>query len=391
MALFKTAPITTDPLEILKYFSDMKASKGDKKRDGIMADSGFVGEETDTASLDWLASTFDKFREAKDNAKIDLETRRTSEENLALRDRLDITQSRDKPYSGLEDLDKLRMQMDDLGIAKRNGLPAQPEIEEVALPKAAKPELTTDILLKMLKEIDSDDTKEETPNVDAIGDPSDESTFGEDPAPVEDTKVPTGEGLMSRPSYDKEAMLDNNEPEGEGGKAEGVRVDSLINEVLSLEGGYSKDTADTGNYLGGDTSTTLIGTNHGISADILKEHLGKTPTAADMKALTKKEARGILKKKYWDKFSVGVLPKDLQPIVFNAVVNSGSHAVKVMQELLGVTADGAVGPKTIEKMKTAAFTKKEFKDDLLKKYKTFKTWKDHGKGWTKRFTDLAKA
>ena len=210
MALFKTAPITTDPLEILKYFSDMKASKGDKKRDGIMADSGFVGEETDTASLDWLASTFDKFREAKDNAKIDLETRRTSEKNLALRDKLGITQSRDRPYGGSEDLDKLRMQMNDLGIAKRNGLPAQPEIEEVAMPEEVKPKLTTDILLKMLKETKTNDTEE---NVDAISnasdDPYDESTFGEatapvgGTAPVEGTEVSTGEGLMSKRKIDE--------------------------------------------------------------------------------------------------------------------------------------------------------------------------------------------
>lgn len=200
------------------------------------------------------------------------------------------------------------------------------------------------------------------------------------PAPVDAPSIDTRSNEM----LDKPKGMMNRPEEGSS------KADKLISQVFSLEGGYSTDKADTGNYLSGDTSGEFIGSNHGISADVLARHLGKTPTAKDMRNLTKETARDIYKNNYWDKFSMDSLPEDLQPIVFNAVVNSQGHAVKVMQKLLGVEEDGVVGPETREAMKSATFTKEQFKDNLLEKYKTFSTWPQHGKGWTNRFTELAK-
>tara|TARA_S200002703_G_scaffold154439_1_gene157211 strand:+ start:1232 stop:2323 length:1092 start_codon:yes stop_codon:yes gene_type:complete len=204
--------------------------------------------------------------------------------------------------------------------------------------------------------------------------------MADSPAPVDTPSIDTRSNEM----LDKPKGIMNKPVE------ERSRADELISQVFSLEGEYSTDKADTGNYLNGDTSGKFIGSNHGISADVLAKHLGKTPTAKDMRNLTKDTARDIYKNNYWDKFSMDSLPEDLQPIVFNAVVNSQGHAVKVMQKLLGVEEDGIIGPKTREAMKSATFTKEQFKDSLLEKYKTFATWAEHGKGWTNRFTELAK-
>jgi lysozyme family protein len=159
----------------------------------------------------------------------------------------------------------------------------------------------------------------------------------------------------------------------------------LVESVFNSEGGYSTDTKDTGNYVEGK----FVGTNHGISAPVLKNYLGRTPTIKDMRSLTKDKAREIYKKDYYEKYGVDKLPSDLQEIVLHGVVNSGGTGLKVAQKLVGVKADGVAGKKTKKALKDANFTKQEYKNKLLEEYKKFKTWKDHGEGWTNRFEHLA--
>jgi lysozyme family protein len=167
--------------------------------------------------------------------------------------------------------------------------------------------------------------------------------------------------------------------------AKETEQNTLIDSVFHHEGGYSGDKKDTGNWH----NKQFIGTNHGISAPVLAEHLGRQPTVKDMKDLTKAEASAMYKKDYYDKYGIGSLPKDLQEIVLHSVVNSGRNGIKVVQELLGTSVDGSAGPNTKAAMSKAKFTKQEFKDRLMKKYKGFKTWKTHGKGWDRRFQELA--
>jgi len=164
----------------------------------------------------------------------------------------------------------------------------------------------------------------------------------------------------------------------------------LMDSVKLAEGGYSTDVKDRGNYNDKNVKGTFVGTNHGVSAPVLSKELGRDATAEDMKALTKEKAEDILMKRFYDKPRLNALPPELQEIVYNGVVNSEKHAIKVMQTLLGVEPDGIVGEKTEKAMRKAKFTKVQFKDALLKKYKTFNTWNVHGKGWTNRFEKLAK-
>ena len=159
----------------------------------------------------------------------------------------------------------------------------------------------------------------------------------------------------------------------------------LLDSVKLAEAGYTGNPKDKGNWFQGK----LIGTNHGVSAPILAKWLGRAPTVSDMKKLSKKEANEIMWKDFGEKYKVEALPRDLQEIVLHGVVNSRGHAIKVMQNLLGVEADGSVGPNTLKAMQKAKFTKKDFKDALLRKYRTFGSWKDFGKGWTNRFERLA--
>lgn len=161
--------------------------------------------------------------------------------------------------------------------------------------------------------------------------------------------------------------------------------DKLIQSAFNMEGGYSDDRADTGNYYNGQ----FIGTNHGISAPLLAEVLGRTPTVDDMKNLTAEEASNIYKERYVTQFGIDELPRDVQEIVFHGVINSGGHAIKAVQQLLGLKQDGVVGPKTREAMRNADFTREQFRDALLSRYRGFRTWPEHGRGWTNRFNALA--
>jgi len=187
-------------------------------------------------------------------------------------------------------------------------------------------------------------------------------------------------------------------------KIEGVAPtrDLLIDSVFNAEGGYSTDKKDQGNYLNGK----FIGTNHGISAPILADYLGREPTVEEMKNLTKDKAKEIAANRYYDRFKIGTLPSDVQEIVFHGVYMSESRAVRAMQNILGLTPDGILGPNTERAIQEAAFSKEDFKDAFLQELefgtskinprtnepysKPSTTWGSHGKGWTNRYTELTK-
>lgn len=193
-----------------------------------------------------------------------------------------------------------------------------------------------------------------------------------------------GEAGLMEPNADIQPTVDTQATEPSVAPS-GQFVDKLIQSAFNMEGGYSDDRSDTGNYYRG----RFIGTNHGISAPLLAEVLGRTPTVEDMKNLTAEEASNIYKERYVQQYGIDALPTDLQEIVFHGVINSGGHAIKVVQGLLGLKQDGVVGPVTREAMQNADFTREQFRDALLNKYRTFRTWSDHGRGWTNRFNALA--
>ena len=178
--------------------------------------------------------------------------------------------------------------------------------------------------------------------------------------------------------------------------------EDLINSVFKAEGGYSEDKADSGNYINGK----FIGTNHGISAPILADYLGREPTVDEMKNLTKDKAREIAATRYYDRFKINLLPNNLQEIVFHAVFMGETRGVRAIQNLLGLTPDGVLGPDTEVAMQKADFTKEDFKNEFLRELefgtsknnpktnepysKPSPSWNFHNKGWTDRYKELAK-
>lgn len=203
----------------------------------------------------------------------------------------------------------------------------------------------------------------------------------------------TSEGLMSKPSLE-EIKRKREELRRSIAIEPAPTKEELIDSVFKAEGGYSTDRGDSGNYYQGE----FIGTNHGISAPILAESLGRAPTVAEMKALTKEKAKQIAGQHYYDRFSIDTLPNKVQEIVFHAVYMGESRGVRAMQNLMDLTPDGIMGPNTRAAMKSADFTAKEYRDEFLRElqYGTegysnpAPTWNRHGRGWTNRFNKLAK-
>ncbi|MNJ85719.1 hypothetical protein D3C87_31980 [compost metagenome] len=95
------------------------------------------------------------------------------------------------------------------------------------------------------------------------------------------------------------------------------------------EGGYQNDPEDDGNwYLG-----QLIGTNYGIAAPTFAGFLGRTPTVAEMKNLSRATAELILKRNFWDKNNFGKLHnQSVATMLYDGAVNHGVNGMRILAE-----------------------------------------------------------
>jgi lysozyme family protein len=122
-------------------------------------------------------------------------------------------------------------------------------------------------------------------------------------------------------------------------------VKLLAPKIAKLEGGYSNDPIDKGNY---DASGNLIGSNLGVTPAAFKQAFGHSPTVEEMKNLTIDQFTIVLKTLYWDKWLADqITNQSVANILVDWVYNSGSIGITKPQILLGVTPDGIVGNETI--------------------------------------------
>ncbi|MEN6384960.1 MAG: glycosyl hydrolase 108 family protein [Phycisphaerales bacterium] len=120
-----------------------------------------------------------------------------------------------------------------------------------------------------------------------------------------------------------------------------------------FEGGYTDDPNDNGNWTGGVKGRgTLIGTNHGVSAPVLSEYLGRTATVSDMRSLSLEVVEKIFRRKYWDKVRGDeIINQDSANEIFDDAINAGvAPAIRKAQRALGLKDDGFMGPVTLNKI-----------------------------------------
>jgi len=155
-----------------------------------------------------------------------------------------------------------------------------------------------------------------------------------------------------------------------------ANFERCLDETLKHEGGW----ADHPNDPGGATMK-------GVTIGTFAQFKGRKVTKEELRAISDADLRAIYKRGYWDKVKGDDLPSGLDFVAFDAAVNSGpSRGAKWLQIALGVVADGAIGPATIERaheanpqsiIKAAIVARMTFLRNL-------KTWGTFGKGWERR-------
>jgi lysozyme family protein len=147
-------------------------------------------------------------------------------------------------------------------------------------------------------------------------------------------------------------------------------------EVLKHEGGWSDHPVDPGGA-----------TMKGVTIGTFAQFKGRKVTKAELRAISDADLRTIYRRKYWDVVRGDDLPAGLDLVAFDAAVNSGpSRGARWLQQALGVTADGKIGPATVEASRRAApasiiMSACAIRMDFLR---GLKTWGTFGKGWARR-------
>ena len=158
--------------------------------------------------------------------------------------------------------------------------------------------------------------------------------------------------------------------------------DKCLETILHHEGGYVNHPKDPGGE-----------TNLGVTKRVYEEHGG----TKDMKDLTVEDVAPIYKKGYWDKMKGDDLPAGLDLCVFDFGVNAGpGRAAKFLQQMIGTTVDGGIGPNTLAKLEE--YVRENGEHESVKKYQEMRqkyyeglsTFSTFGKGWTRRVEETTK-
>lgn len=162
----------------------------------------------------------------------------------------------------------------------------------------------------------------------------------------------------------------------------------LVPFILKWEGGFVDDPDD----LGGATNR---GVTIGTYATYCKKKGYPAPTVERLKNLSEKDWAEILKTMYWDRWKADeIKSQSVANILVDWVWASGVNGIKIPQKVLGVTADGIVGAKTLaalnarnpkELFEEIREARVQFIEDICRKRPANNKFK---KGWLNRINSL---
>jgi lysozyme family protein len=156
--------------------------------------------------------------------------------------------------------------------------------------------------------------------------------------------------------------------------------------AVGLEGRYSSDEKDPGNWTGGKVGEgECRGTMYGISAAAYPD--------LDISKVTLQKAKAIYLTDYWNKLRCSALPDPIAIALFCEGINLGVEgAVKALQRSLkSREVDGIMGQITIG-MATAHPVKEVLIDFLTQcavEYTKMDLFKQDGRGWLSRVIKTA--
>jgi lysozyme family protein len=149
--------------------------------------------------------------------------------------------------------------------------------------------------------------------------------------------------------------------------------ESAVALVLQHEGGFVNHPRDPGGA-----------TNFGITRETLSRARGRPASVEDVRRLTREEAASIYRSLYWKTVRADELPLGLDLAMFDLAVNSGpKRAVTMLQSVLGVEADGLIGPMTIKAANRVdpADSVRRLTRSRLGFLSRLATWTVFGRGW----------
>ena len=146
--------------------------------------------------------------------------------------------------------------------------------------------------------------------------------------------------------------------------------------------GFANDPDDTG-------GATMVGVTIGTYRSYCRYKGWRNPTVQDLKNIPYKVWRDIVYTMFWNKWKADTIENQkVANMVVDWVWHSGAGTIKKVQSLLGVTADGIVGPKTIAKLNATPdivdkvyAARKAYFDNIVKNNPSQKKWL---KGWMNR-------
>lgn len=157
-----------------------------------------------------------------------------------------------------------------------------------------------------------------------------------------------------------------------------MEFDEAFHRLLGHEGGYSDHPDDPG-------GKTMWGVTERVA-----RAAGYT---GDMRAFPVDMAKSIYRRQYWTPARCDELPAAVRFDLFDAAVNSGvGQAVKWLQEALGVTADGSLGPMTLAAANAAnpQALVARMVGERLEAMTDMRGWASFSRGWGKRLASNLK-
>ncbi len=130
-------------------------------------------------------------------------------------------------------------------------------------------------------------------------------------------------------------------------------VQQIATEIVAREGGFVDDPDDPG---GATKYGVTIHTMRRLGLDLSGDGV---INSADVRLLSKSQAVEIFVQHYFELPRLNMLPRVLQPSVFDMYVNAGGQAVRILQALLRdmgyeIAVDGVIGPNTRQACHSAA-------------------------------------
>jgi len=129
----------------------------------------------------------------------------------------------------------------------------------------------------------------------------------------------------------------------------------------------------------------------GVTQRAWEAYWNRSSSEEEMRRLTPNIVKPFYKAMYWDKIKGDQLPAGVDYAAYDLAVNSGTgRAAKYLQQIAGVAADGVIGPKSLEAIKTCNPEQMvdalcDMRLDFLKRLPTFDTF---GKGWSRRVAEV---